>query len=215
MAENIIPKLIVNNEKVFTFDFSHLLQIGISSIILLFIFVAFLCRSEYLQVWDFLKRVFKKIWYLKKKKLPDYLKEGWTHGMNLEGYDLRKTGSFSMNRLSTIYSSNCSYSDFRNCNYSTIIPTPGMGFQFCDLRNADMRNGNFSRARFDDADLKYADLRGANFERARLNRANLTGAKLKGILLFGAQLVGQDKMDLVRRGAIFTELNATNDSKFK
>ncbi len=83
-------------------------------------------------------------------------------------------------------------SEFRDCN---VAPGPGVNWNHCSRKGADLAEANLSDATMISMDLISADLRAAILVRADMSYANLTGASLSAANMGYANLVGADLRD--------------------
>lgn len=91
------------------------------------------------------------------------------------------------------------------------VDLSSVNFSDADLSDTTLRNANLTRANLTGADLSSSNLYGVNLERAVLVEANLADTNLTSAEVTEAEfgdgigLSEEEKLDLVRRGAIFSD----------
>jgi uncharacterized protein YjbI with pentapeptide repeats len=141
-------------------------------------------------------------------------------------------------REANLMSANLSNADLRWANLSNAVVTDetqldakwrlvwelqskggrNRGLISADLSHANLSNANLSHANLSNANLSSAFLRGANLSNANLMSANLSHADLSNANVEnvrfgkGIGLSEPEKLDLIKRGAIFDD--STGDREF-
>jgi uncharacterized protein YjbI with pentapeptide repeats len=141
------------------------------------------------------------------------LHEANLYGANLRGADLREANLHGAN----LYGANLRGADLRGTDLHG-ANLHGANLRGANLHGANLHGANLREANLHGADLRGADLRGDFLRETDLREADLFNANLYDAIVEQADFSGSrglskaDKLDLIRRGAIFNDALGDRES---